>query len=269
MTFLDKIKETAAFLKDKGIQAPEFGLILGSGLGELAEEIENPVVVDYADIPNWGRSTVVGHAGKLVYGELSGRKVLALQGRFHFYEGNPLEVVTFPVRVMKVLGCEGVIVTNAAGGIGFGPGTLMAISDHINMTGQNPLMGENLDDFGPRFPDMSKAYTPEYRATAHEVAKKLGIKLDEGIYIGVTGPTYETPAEIRAYKTLGADAVGMSTVPEVIVAAHSGLKVLGISCITNHAAGFQEELNHEEVVEVTERVKGDFKGLLKAILAEL
>ena len=269
MTFLDKIKETAAFLKDKGIQAPEFGLILGSGLGELAEEIENPVVVDYADIPNWGRSTVVGHAGKLVYGELSGRKVLALQGRFHFYEGNPLEVVTFPVRVMKVLGCGGVIVTNAAGGIGFGPGTLMAISDHINMTGQNPLMGENLDDFGPRFPDMSKAYTPEYRATAYEVAKKLGIKLDEGVYIGVTGPTYETPAEIRAYKTLGADAVGMSTVPEVIVAAHSGLKVLGISCITNHAAGFQEELNHEEVVEVTERVKGDFKGLLKAILAEL
>ena len=178
MTFLDKINETAAFLKEKGIQAPEFGLILGSGLGELAEEIEHPVVVDYAEIPNWGRSTVVGHAGKLVYGELAGRKVLVLQGRFHFYEGNPLEVVTFPVRVMKVLGCEGVIVTNAAGGISFGPGTLMAISDHINMTGQNPLMGENLDDFGPRFPDMSKAYTPEYRATAHEVAKKLGIKLE-------------------------------------------------------------------------------------------
>lgn len=254
MTFLNKIHETATFLKEKGIAAPEFGLILGSGLGELAEEIENPVVVDYAEIPNWGRSTVVGHAGKLVYGELAGRKVLALQGRFHFYEGNPLEVVTFPVRVMKVLGCEGVIVTNAAGGIGFGPGT---------------LMGENLDDFGPRFPDMSRAYTPEYRATAHEVAKKLNIKLDEGVYIGVTGPTYETPAEIRSYKTLGADAVGMSTVPEVIVAAHSGLKVLGISCITNFAAGFQEELNHEEVVEVTERVKGDFKGLLKAILAEL
>ena len=199
----------------------------------MAEEVEDAIVIDYADIPNWGQSTVVGHAGKLVYGTLSGRKVLALQGRFHFYEGNPLEVVTFPVRVMKALGCEGVVVTNAAGGIGFGPGTLMAITDHINMTGQNPLIGENLDDFGPRFPDMSKSYTPEYR------------------------------------ETLGADAVGMSTVPEVIVAAHSGLKVLGISCITNFAAGFQEELNHEEVVEVTERVKGDFKGLLKAILAEL
>ena len=197
MTLLAKINETAAFLKGKGMEAPEFGLILGSGLGELAEEIENPVVVDYADIPNWGRSTVVGHAGKLVYGNLAGRKVLALQGRFHFYEGNPLEVVTFPVRVMKVLGCEGVLVTNAAGGIGFGPGTLMAITDHINMTGQNPLIGENLDDFGPRFPDMSKAYTPEYRETAHKVADKLGIKLHDGVYIGVTGPTYETPAEIQ------------------------------------------------------------------------
>ena len=269
MSLLEKIRVTQAFLESKGIEKPEFGLILGSGLGELAEEVEDAVVIDYADIPNWGQSTVVGHAGKLVYGTLSGRKVLALQGRFHFYERNPLEVVTFPVRVMKALGCEGVVVTNAAGGIGFGPGTLMAITDHINMTGQNPLIGENLDDFGPRFPDMSKAYTPEYRETAHQVADKLGIKLDDGVYIGVTGPTYETPAEIRAYKTLGADAVGMSTVPEVIIAAHSGLKVLGISCITNHAAGFQEELNHEEVVEVTERVKGDFKGLLKAILAEL
>ena len=226
-------------------------------------------MLDYADIPNWGRSTVVGHAGKLVYGDLAGRKVLALQGRFHFYEGNPLEVVTFPVRVMKALGCVGVLVTNAAGGIGFGPGTLMAISDHINMTGQNPLIGENLDDFGPRFPDMSNAYTADYRKTAFAVADKLGVKLDEGVYIGVTGPCYETPAEIRAFKTLGADAVGMSTVPEVIVAAHSGLKVLGISAITNHAAGFQSELNHEEVVAVTERIKEDFKTLVKAILAEL
>lgn len=249
--------------------APEFGLILGSGLGELGDEVENAIVLDYADIPNWGRSTVAGHAGKLVYGELAGRKVLALQGRFHFYEGNPLEVVTFPVRVMKALGCEGVLVTNAAGGIGFGPGTLMAITDHINMTGQNPLIGENLESFGPRFNDMSNAYTQAYRQTARQVSEKLGIKLDEGVYIGVTGPSYETPAEIRAFKTLGADAVGMSTVPEVIVAAHSGLKVLGISCITNHAAGFQEELNHEEVVEVTQRVKGDFKALIKGILAEL
>ena len=269
MTLLEKINETAAYLKEQGILAPEFGLILGSGLGELAEEIENAVIVDYADIPNWGQSTVVGHAGKLVYGELAGRKVLALQGRFHFYEGNSMEVVTFPVRVMKALGTTGVIVTNAAGGIGYGPGTLMAISDHINLTGQNPLIGANLDEFGPRFPDMSDAYTKAYRDKAHSVAAKLGIDLKEGVYLGVTGPTYETPAEIRAFQTLGASAVGMSTVPEVIVAAHSGLKVLGISAITNFAAGFQSELNHEEVVEVTERIKEDFKGLVKAILAEL
>ncbi|MEY8461998.1 purine-nucleoside phosphorylase [Streptococcus merionis] len=269
MTLLEKIYETRDFLQDKGIIAPEFGLILGSGLGELAEEVENAIVLDYADIPNWGQSTVVGHAGKLIYGDLSGRKVLALQGRFHFYEGNPMEVVTFPVRVMKALGCHSVVVTNAAGGIGFGPGTLMLINDHINMTGANPLIGENLDEFGPRFPDMSKAYTPEYRQVAYQVADKLGITLSEGVYLGCSGPTYETPAEIRAFKTLGADAVGMSTVPEVIVAAHSGMKVLGISAITNHAAGFQEELNHEEVVEVTTRIKENFKGLIKAILAEL
>ncbi|ARC26060.1 purine-nucleoside phosphorylase [Streptococcus intermedius] len=269
MKLMNKIKETAQFLKGKGIAAPEFGLILGSGLGELASEIENGISIDYADIPNWGRSTVVGHAGKLVYGELAGRKVLALQGRFHFYEGNPMEVVTFPVRVMRALGCEGVIVTNAAGGVEYGPGTLMAISEHINLTGQNPLIGANLDEFGPRFPDMSDAYTKAYREKAHAVAEKLGIDLKEGVYLGVTGPTYETPAEIRAFQTLGASAVGMSTVPEVIVAAHSGLKVLGISAITNFAAGFQSELNHEEVVEVTERIKENFKGLVKAILAEL
>ncbi|MFC3927421.1 purine-nucleoside phosphorylase [Streptococcus caprae] len=269
MTLLEKIYETRDFLRDKGMTEPAFGLILGSGLGELAEEVENAIIIDYADIPNWGQSTVVGHAGKLVYGNLAGRKVIALQGRFHFYEGNHLDVVTFPVRVMKALGCEGVIVTNAAGGIGYGPGTLMAISDHINMTGQNPLIGENLEDFGPRFPDMSDAYTKAYREKAFAVAEKLNIKLDEGVYLGVTGPCYETPAEIRAFKTMGAHVVGMSTVPEVIVAAHSGLKVLGISAITNFAAGFQSELNHEEVVAVTQQIKGDFKALVKAILAEL
>lgn len=269
MSLLERIRVTQSFLESKGIQSPEFGLILGSGLGELAEEIENAVVVDYADIPNWGQSTVVGHAGRLVFGDLSGRKVLALQGRFHFYEGNKMETVTFPVRVMKALGCQGVIVTNAAGGIGYGPGTLMAISDHINMTGQNPLIGDNLETFGPRFPDMSDAYTKAYRQVAHRIAKEQGINLGEGVYIGVTGPTYETPAEIRAFKTMGADAVGMSTVPEVIVAAHSGMKVLGISAITNFAAGFQSELNHEEVVEVTQQIKGNFKTFIKAVLKDL
>ncbi|MBJ8325618.1 purine-nucleoside phosphorylase [Streptococcus pacificus] len=266
---LDKIKETAAFLEGKGVTKPEFGLILGSGLGDLADDIEDAIVIDYSDIPNWGESTVVGHAGKLVYGRLSGRYVLALQGRFHFYEGNPLETVTFPVRIMKALGCQGVIVTNAAGGIGYGPGTLMAITDHINMTGENPLIGPNLDEFGPRFPDMSDAYTKAYREVAHKVAKDLGMTLENGVYLGVAGPTYETPAEIRAYQLMGAHAVGMSTVPEVIVAAHSGLKVLGISAITNYAAGFQSELNHDEVVEVTTRIKDQFKNLIKSILVEL
>ena len=269
MTLVEKIYETKAFLEEKGLVKPEFGLILGSGLGELAQEVENAIVIDYADIPNWGKSTVVGHAGKLVYGDLAGRKVLALQGRFHFYEGNPLDVVTFPVRVMAELDATGIVVTNAAGGVTHGPGTLMLINDHINFTGQNPLIGENLDAYGPRFPDMSSAYDKAYQATAKVVADRVGIDLQEGVYMGFTGPTYETPAEIRFAETIGADAVGMSTVPEVIIAVHSGLRVLGISAITNHAAGKQAELNHEEVVEVTTRIKETFKTLIKEILEEL
>ena len=269
MTMMDKIKETVVFLQEQGVKEVDFGLILGSGLGELADEISNPVVIDYADIPNWGKSTVAGHAGKLVYGTLSGKKVLALQGRFHFYEGNPLDVVTFPVRVMTELDATGIVVTNAAGGVTHGPGTLMLINDHINFTGQNPLIGENLDAYGPRFPDMSSAYDKAYQATAKVVADRVGIDLQEGVYMGFTGPTYETPAEIRFAETIGADAVGMSTVPEVIIAVHSGLRVLGISAITNHAAGKQAELNHEEVVEVTTRIKETFKTLIKEILEEL
>ncbi|MFZ2607707.1 MAG: purine-nucleoside phosphorylase [Lactococcus raffinolactis] len=269
MTMMDKIKETVVFLQEQGVKEVDFGLILGSGLGELADEISNPVVIDYADIPNWGKSTVAGHAGKLVYGTLSGKKVLALQGRFHFYEGNPLDVVTFPVRVMAELDATGIVVTNAAGGVTHGPGTLMLINDHINFTGQNPLIGENLDAYGPRFPDMSSAYDKAYQATAKVVADRVGIDLQEGVYMGFTGPTYETPAEIRFAETIGADAVGMSTVPEVIIAVHSGLRVLGISAITNHAAGKQAELNHEEVVEVTTRIKKTFKTLIKEILEEL
>ena len=269
MTMMDKIKETVVFLQEQGVKEVDFGLILGSGLGELADEISNPVVIDYADIPNWGKSTVAGHAGKLVYGTLSGKKVLALQGRFHFYEGNPLDVVTFPVRVMAELDATGIVVTNAAGGVTHGPGTLMLINDHINFTGQNPLIGENLDAYGPRFPDMSSAYDKAYQATAKVVADRVGIDLQEGVYMGFTGPTYETPAEIRFAETIGADAVRMSTVPEVIIAVHSGLRVLGISAITNHAAGKQAELNHEEVVEVTTRIKETFKTLIKEILEEL
>ncbi|MDR1605755.1 MAG: purine-nucleoside phosphorylase [Streptococcaceae bacterium] len=269
MTLIDKIKETAQFLQARGVGQVDFGLILGSGLGELADEITNAIQIDYADIPNWGRSTVVGHAGKLVYGTLAGKQVLALQGRFHFYEGNSLEVVTFPVRVMAELKATGLIVTNAAGGVTYGPGTLMLITDHLNFTGQNPLIGQNLETYGPRFPDMSHAYDPAYQAKAHAVAQAAGIALAEGVYMGFTGPTYETPAEIRFAETIGADAVGMSTVPEVIIAVHSGLRVLGFSAITNHATGKQAELNHAEVVKVTTQIKDNFKTLVKSTLAEL
>ncbi|EOT38897.1 purine-nucleoside phosphorylase [Enterococcus dispar] len=268
---LAQLKETTEFIKEQGVKDVEFGLILGSGLGELAEEIENPVVIPYNEIPHFPVSTVVGHAGQLVYGQLAGKKVLAMQGRFHYYEGNSMQAVTYPVRVMKELKAHSVIVTNACGGVNetFAPGDLMLITDHINFMSANPLIGPNEESMGPRFPDMSQAYTPEYMAVAKEVAKASGLHLKEGVYMGFSGPTYETPAEIRFARTIGADAVGMSTVPEVIVASHSGLKVLGISCITNLAAGMQKNLNHAEVVETTERVKAEFKALVKETLAQL
>lgn len=267
----EMLKETTSFLKGKGIDEVEFGLILGSGLGELADEIEDAIAIPFSEVPYFADSAVVGHAGKLVYGSLSGRKVLAMQGRFHYYEGHSMQTVTYPVRMMAAIGAHSIVVTNAAGGVNetFTPGNLMLITDHINFTGDNPLIGENDDEMGPRFPDMSQAYTPEYAEIARKVAKVQGVPLQEGIYMGFSGPTYETPAEIRMSRVMGADAVGMSTVSEVIVAAHSGLKVLGISCITNLAAGMQSSLNHAEVVETTERVKGQFKELIKATLAEL
>ena len=267
----EMLQETTQFILEKGVKEIDFGLILGSGLGELAEEIEEAIVIPYDQIPFFPTSTVVGHAGQLVYGTLSGKKVLAMQGRFHFYEGHSMQTVTYPVRVMAALKAHSVIVTNACGGVNesFVPGDLMLITDHINFTGQNPLIGPNEDEIGPRFPDMSKAYTLTYREVAKEAASQLDLTLKEGVYMGYSGPTYETPAEIRMSRTMGADAVGMSTVPEVIVAAHSGLKVLGISCITNLAAGMQANLNHEEVVETTQRVKQSFKALIKEVLVLL
>lgn len=233
----EMLQETTQFILEKGVKEIDFGLILGSGLGELAEEIEEAIVIPYDQIPFFPTSTVVGHAGQLVYGTLSGKKVLAMQGRFHFYEGHSMQTVTYPVRVMARLKAHSVIVTNACGGVNesFVPGDLMLITDHINFTGQNPLIGPNEDEIGPRFPDMSEVYTLTYREVAKEVMSQLDLTLKEGVYMGYSGPTYETPAEIRMSRTMGADAVGMSTVPEVIVAAHSGLKVLGISCITNLA----------------------------------
>ncbi|EPH99922.1 purine nucleoside phosphorylase I, inosine and guanosine-specific [Enterococcus faecalis 13-SD-W-01] len=272
MTKLNEmLQETTRFILEQGVGEVEFGLILGSGLGELAEEIENAVTIHYNDIPHFPVSTVVGHAGQLVYGTLSGKKVLAMQGRFHYYEGHSMQTVTYPVRVMAALEAHSLIVTNACGGVNesFVPGDLMLITDHINFTGDNPLIGPNFDEMGPRFPDMSNAYTPEYREKAAAAAEKQGLAIKEGVYMGFSGPTYETPAEIRMSRTMGADAIGMSTVPEVIVAAHSGLKVLGISCITNLAAGMQSSLNHEEVVETTERVKASFKTLVKETLTIL
>ena len=270
----EKITEAAEFIKKQGIEDVEIGLILGSGLGELGElgdEVGEAKKIKYDQIPHFPVSTVEGHAGQLVYGQLGGKKVLAMQGRFHFYEGYTLEEVTFPIRVMKELGIHSVIVTNAAGGINtsFAQGELMLITDHINYTGVNPLMGPNDPAMGPRFTDMSQAYDVAYQQIVREVAKEMSLDLKEGVYIGYTGPTYETPAEIKMSRIMGADAVGMSTVPEVIVAAHAGLRVIGISCITNLAAGMQESLNHDEVVETTQRVKGTFKALVKNTLAAI
>jgi purine-nucleoside phosphorylase len=269
----EKITNAVTFLQTKYKQMPKIGLILGSGLGVLADEIKNPVKIPYSEIPDFPISTVAGHAGQLVFGLLEGVEVVAMQGRFHYYEGYSFDKVTFPVRVMKGLGVETLFVTNAAGGINenFAPGDLMLISDHINNMGSNPLIGPNDDRLGVRFPDMSEAYSKELRDIAKEKATKLNLNIKEGVYVAFTGPTYETPAEIRAFRTLGADAVGMSTVPEVIVARHSGIKVLGISCITNMAAGILDQpLSHEEVIDTTERVKANFlmyvKELVKTIV---
>ncbi|MFS7003868.1 purine-nucleoside phosphorylase [Carnobacterium maltaromaticum] len=267
----EKIKQAASFIREKGVGEIEIGLILGSGLGELGDEVENAIQIPYETIPNFPTSTVEGHAGQLVYGTLGGKKVLAMQGRFHYYEGYSLEMVTFPVRVMKALGIYSVIVTNAAGGLNldFTPGELMLITDQINFTGVNPLIGPNDNEMGVRFTDMSQAYDKEYQEIVRNVAKEMNLDLKEGVYMGFTGPTYETPAEIKMARVIGADAVGMSTVPEVIVARHSGLRVIGVSCVTNLAAGMQASLNHAEVVETTERVKESFKTLVKNILASI
>lgn len=267
----EKIKQAASFIKEKGVGEIEIGLILGSGLGELGDEVENAIQIPYETIPNFPTSTVEGHAGQLVYGTLGGKKVLAMQGRFHYYEGYSLEMVTFPVRVMKALGIHSVIVTNAAGGLNldFTPGELMLITDQINFTGVNPLIGPNDNEMGVHFTDMSQAYDKEYQEIVRNVAKEMNLDLKEGVYMGFTGPTYETPAEIKMARVIGADTVGMSTVPEVIVARHSGLRVIGVSCITNLAAGMQASLNHAEVVETTERVKESFKALVKSILASI
>ncbi|WML45183.1 purine-nucleoside phosphorylase [Neobacillus sp. PS3-40] len=268
----EKIKHAAQFLKDKYNKTPKIGLILGSGLGVLADEIVSSVKIPYNEIPDFPVSTVEGHAGQLVFGLLNDVEVVAMQGRFHFYEGYSFDKVTFPVRVMKELGVEMLIVTNAAGGVNefFSPGDLMIITDHINNMGSNPLIGPNDARLGVRFPDMSEAYSKELRIIAKEIASRCSIDIKEGVYVGNTGPIYETPAEIRMFRVLGGDAVGMSTVPEVIVARHSGIKVLGISCISNMAAGILDQpLTHDEVIETTERVKANFLLYVKELVKNI
>lgn len=262
----------AAYITEKSKMTPKVGLILGSGLGVLADYMENAVTLKYEDIPYFPTSTVEGHAGELLVGELKGVPVILMKGRFHMYEGYAPEITAFPVRVMKQLGVERVLVTNAAGGVNleYEPGDLMLISDHLNLTGKSPLVGANESEIGPRFPDMSEAYSKALRQMAHEVAASQGITLREGVYAGMLGPAYETPAEIRMLRTLGADAVGMSTVAEVIVASHAGMEVLGMSCISNMAAGILDQpLSHSEVMETTDRVRETFLNLVLAIVPKL
>lgn len=266
------IQEAANFIASKAKVTPKVGLILGSGLGVLADHIDDAVSIPYEDIPHFPQSTVEGHAGELLIGTVQGTPVVLMKGRFHMYEGYGPELTAFPVRVMKALGVERLLVTNAAGGvnINYHPGDLMLISDHINLTGRNPLVGPNQNELGPRFPDMSEAYNRKLREIAKEVAKEKSIELQEGVYAGLLGPSYETPAEIRMLRSLGADAVGMSTVSEVIVARHAGIEVLGISCISNMAAGILDQpLSHEEVIDTTNQVREKFLGLVLGIIPKL
>lgn len=272
MVLLAKIQEAVSLIQSKTTHQPKVGLILGSGLGDLANEIEQAEVVSYGDVPHFPISTVEGHKGQLVFGTLQGVSVVAMQGRFHYYEGYSQQEVVFPVYVMKALGVQTLIATNAAGGMNshFAAGDLMLITDHLNMTGSNPLIGANEAKLGPRFPDMSEAYSKELIAVAQRVADSQGIKVQKGVYAGITGPTYMTPAELIMLRTLGGDAVGMSTVPEVIAARHGGLSVLGISCITDMAIGEElEPLTHEQVVEVANRTKPKFMELVKGIVREV
>ena len=251
---------------------PRIAIVLGSGLGSFADDFDDAVGIPYEEIPGFARSTAQGHAGRLVIGKVETVPVVAMQGRVHYYEGYSLEQVTFPIRTFSLLGVKTLILTNASGGINveLNQGTLMVISDHLNLMGDNPLRGPNEERFGPRFPDMSAVYSPELQALVVEESRAIGVDVRRGIYGALSGPSYETPAEIHLLRTLGADAVGMSTVPEAIVARHMGLEVLGISCITNMAAGvLNQTLVHDEVMETARRVRGSFIALLEGVIARL
>jgi purine-nucleoside phosphorylase len=268
----EQVEEAAAAIRAVCGPLPETAIVLGSGLGDFADTLQESVATNYTALPHWPASKVVGHAGRLVIGNVAGKRIAALSGRVHFYEGHDLATVAFPTRVMGRIGVKQIILTNAAGGIntGFAQGALMIIDDHINMLGSNPLMGLNDDRFGVRFPDMSEVYSRRLRTVADEASRARGVAVSHGIYVAVHGPSYETPAEIRAFRALGADAVGMSTVPEAIAARHMGIEVLGISCITNMAAGvLPQPLDHDEVMQTARRVRGSFISLLEGIIERL
>ena len=272
MDYFERVEEAAAALRGRLTEGAEAGIVLGSGLGAFADRLEDRLEIPYREIPHWPASAVVGHAGTLVAGRSGGRRIVALSGRAHFYEGHAMPIVTFGMRVLGRLGVPVVILTNAAGGINltFEPGTLMVMDDHINLMGSNPLIGPNEERFGARFPDMTEVYSSRLRAVADEAAAARGVPVRHGVYAALHGPSYETPAEIRFLRGIGADAVGMSTAPEAIVARHMGLEVLGISCITNPAAGvLPKPLVHEEVMEVARRVRGQFSALLEGIVERL
>ena len=272
MEYYDRVKEAADAVRARVPTPPQVGIVLGSGLGDFADALTGAVSMRYAELPHWPVSNVLGHDGRLAVGTVKGKVIAALAGRSHAYEGHDLRTTTFAIRVLGLLGVRTVILTNAAGGIntGFAQGALMIIDDHINLIGDNPLVGPNDDRFGPRFPDMTEVYSARLRKIADDAGRAVKLLLPHGAYVALLGPSYETPAEIRYLRAIGADAVGMSTVPEAIVARHMGMDVLGISCITNMAAGvLPQPLDHAEVMETTRRVRGEFIALLEAIVERL
>lgn len=267
-----KIEEAAQYVRSKVAVVPEIGIVLGSGLGIYVDQIEERVTIPYSDIPHFHRTSVEGHDGRLIFGKVRGKSVVAMSGRLHAYEGYPMEDVVLPVRVMALLGIKTLFVTNASGGINssFHPGDLVMIEDHINLSGRNPLVGPNLNQLGPRFPDMSEAYPKALRELMQTSAAKHGVTMKSGVYCWLLGPTYETPAEIRMLGRLGADMVGMSTVPEVIAAAHLGIRVAGVACITNYAAGLKpEKLNHADVKVVAQKAMASFATVLTETIGGL
>jgi purine-nucleoside phosphorylase len=269
MSYYDEVRDAADAVRGRLKETPEVAIVLGSGLGAFANSLADPVSLPYASLPHWPASRVIGHEGRLVVGRSNGRLIAALSGRCHAYEGHDLRTVAFGVRAAALMGVRMLILTNAAGGInpGFAQGALMVIDDHINLMGDNPLIGLSDDRLGPQFPDMTEVYSARLRAVADAAGRALGLPLAHGVYAALKGPSYETPAEIRYLRTIGADAVGMSTVPEAIAARHMGIEVLGISCISNMAAGvLPGPLNHAEVLDTTRRVRGSFAALLEGIL---